>query len=332
MAIRQMTDKTGKRIAAALEKQGAAAGIPEVKIPHVTDFDFLKLCTFAFYHGHYNRTEMAASYAISTATNTPYLYLLEGMKTLSDFEEADGGRIAYASTEFLRALHYELSTTRLNQFVSLKDGKINGINGCAVKEIGSEHMPAGTAFLILGSDMVKALNELEAAGQLNDETALNAVLEEHADSLYFHGEQPWLRTLDCTIERSADNKITITINQAKDETPRANGTSGSSLNKWIFICADNISNLPDTIAGTTVDITTSTSVWFGGIPLEEGQTNCTVLADNQFQIDLTALSRNTALGGISRYSVSTNADDLHYCSITEVLRSMKPLGVRTKYF
>ena len=37
MAIRYMTDKTGQRIAVALEKQGAAADIGKNKIPKLPD-------------------------------------------------------------------------------------------------------------------------------------------------------------------------------------------------------------------------------------------------------------------------------------------------------
>ena len=333
MAIREMTDKTGKRIADALEKQGAAAAIKDVKIPHVTDFDFRKLCRFAYLHGLYTKQEIVVPRAMGTNDPTPYFAFLEGMKSLSNFEVSDGGRIAFASADYLQMLYYELTTTRLSQYISLKDGKISGINGCTVKELGSEHLPAGGAFVILSSDMVKALNALEAAGQLDDETALEQILTENPEGIYFHGEQPWLRTLDVDVEQGDTGKIIVTINTAKTDTYQSPGVT--STGHWLFGAADTSEKLPTPVYGTSCDISTSSSSngWYGCIPLDPTQVTAqgkyTILGDNKFEIDVSALT-NASYGGIPNSSGSTTPSALKYFEIVEVFRTMKPAGRRIK--
>ena len=249
------------------------------------------------------------------------------------FEEADGGRIAFASADYLQMLYYELTTTRLSQYISLKDGKISGINGCTVKELGSEHLPAGGAFVILSSDMVKALNALEAAGQLDDETALEQILTENPEGIYFHGEQPWLRTLDVDVEQGDTGKIIVTINTAKTDTYQSPGVT--STGHWLFGAADTSEKLPTPVYGTSCDISTSSSSngWYGCIPLDPTQVTAqgkyTILGDNKFEIDVSALT-NASYGGIPNSSGSTTPSALKYFEIVEVFRTMKPAGRRIK--
>ena len=333
MAIKKITEKTGKRIAVALEKQGTAAGIPDVKIPHVTDFDLRKICKFAYKHGHYANAAINVRYPLNTTADTAYIHFLKGMATLSDYEEADSGRLAFASSEFLELLQYELSATKLNQFLTIKDGKITGINNCTIKEITSEHLPSETAFLILSADMVKALNDLEANGLLDNEEAVNAMLAANADGMYFHGEQSWLRTLDITVEPGDTGKIIVKFNAMKDGT--YDNVYDGEKNHWlVMFAARDSSYLPDVYANTAVDIMTSSSPCYGFIACESNSAAVSnnrmrVIDDNTFEFTLANLAQ-TAEGGIS--PTSPSGEDLVCLEAVEVKRNMKPLGRRIVQF
>ena len=333
MAIKKISEKTGKRIAAALEKQGAAAGIPEVKIPNVTDFDLRKICKFAYQHGHYANTLLDVRYPLSTSSDTAYFHFLKGMATLSDFEEADGGRVAFVSSEYLQLLQYELSCTNLNQYLTLKDGKITGINNCTIKEITSEHLPSESAFLILSADMVKALNELEANGLLDDEEAVNAMLAANADGMYFHGEQSWLRTLDITVEPGDTGKVIVRFNSPKDGT-YDNSFDGENNYRLVMFATRDASFFPDLAYNAAIDFTSSNSPCYGFIncaPVSTAITNnrMRIIDDNTFEFTLANLVQGGE-GGISPTSYS--GEDLIMVEAVETKRNMRPLGMRIVQF
>ena len=334
MAIRSMTDKTGQRIAVALEKQGAAADTGKNIIPKLPDGTIAKLCKEAFQIGHYSSTEIQKFYPMNTSLGGwPYLAFLEGMKTLSNYDESDNGRIAYAGEHFLNYLSYELTETRLNQFITVKNGKITGINGCTVQEVFEKHMPSGAAFLILSGKVVKALNELNAAGLINDDAAISEMLAANADGLYYHGAQTWLRPLDVSVEPGDTGKLIITMNTPKDGT-YDNAYNGTK-NNWILIFTDSTSSyyMPQCAANAAIDITTPASPWYGGIVLSPtsaavSNNRMRVIDDNKFEITLANLEKAME-GGI--YS-SAVAEDLKYLKVAETQRNMKALGERVIKF
>ena len=330
MAIRSMTDKSGQRIAVALEKQSAAADIGKNKIPRLPDGTITRLCKEAYRTGHYSNTEIQKFYPMNTAIGGwPYLAFLEGMKTLSNHDESDSGRIAYAGEHFLNYLSYELSETKLSQFITVKNGKITGINGCTVQEVYEKHMPSGAAFLIMSGKIVKALNELDAAGLIDDDTAIAEVLADNMDGLYYHGGQPWLRPLDISVEPGDAGKLIITINTPKDGT--YDNTYNGTRNNWILIFTDINDDyyMPACATTAAVDISTSSSPWFGGISLSSTSLAVTnnrmrVIDDNKFEITLANLAK-AAEGGI--YS-GANAENLMFLKVVETQRNMKALGER----
>ena len=59
MATKTITEKTGKRMAAALEGVGRVDSSEAVKIPNIDSFDFETIALFAQNHGHYSNTELA---------------------------------------------------------------------------------------------------------------------------------------------------------------------------------------------------------------------------------------------------------------------------------
>ena len=241
--------------------------------------------------------------------------------------------IAYAGEHFLNYLSYELTETRLNQFITVKNGKITGINGCTVQEVFEKHMPSGAAFLILSGKVVKALNELNAAGLINDDAAISEMLAANADGLYYHGAQTWLRPLDVSVEPGDTGKLIITINTPKDGT-YDNAYNGTK-NNWILIFTDSTSSyyMPQCAANAAIDITTPASPWYGGIVLSPtsaavSNNRMRVIDDNKFEITLANLEKAME-GGI--YS-SAVAEDLKYLKVAETQRNMKAIGERVIKF
>ena len=191
----------------------------------------------------------------------------------------------------------------------------------------------GAAFLILSSDMVKALNDLEASGKLDDETAIEQMLAANAEGIYFHGEQPWLKALDVDVEKGDTGKIIVTINTPLTSAYLAPGVT--SHGHWLFCATDTLEHLPTPYAGTVCDLSTNNSAnyWYGCFDLDPdrvtAQGKYTILAPNKFEIDVSALTKGS-YGGIPNTGGTLTPADLKYFEIVEVYRSMKPVGRRIK--
>ena len=59
MAIRALTDSTGKRMAAAMENLAGVDSAAAVKIPHIDNFDFKTIANYAKEYGHSEKREFA---------------------------------------------------------------------------------------------------------------------------------------------------------------------------------------------------------------------------------------------------------------------------------
>ena len=299
MAIRTLTDGTGKRMALAMEGIAGLDNGSAIKIPHIDSFDFATLVNFAQNHGHSANQEIAAiPFATTTTANSPLLNFLKGLSTLSDFETADEGRVAYCSYSFMKFLLFEASRFNQNAIVKTTDGLVTKIDNCTLKEVSNEYLPFDFSFLILGGEIVKGLNELESQGLLDDAEALNVLLEANSDSLYCHLGSFELNVLPISVTPGSAGKIIVKVRRDKM----------ISTDKWFYKTAENFESLPAVVYNTSVDVTTSSSAWHGGIELQDAQ----AIDPNTWEI--TPTSGHTAI------------------RIVEVKRNMKPFAVNSKSF
>ena len=297
MATKPITEGTGKRMAVALEGIAGIDNTSEVKIPHVDSFDLVTIAQFAEKHGHYSQVEITAHpYASTSTAGSPLLCFLKGLSTLSDFETADDGRVAFCSYGFMRLLLFEASRFNQNGIVKTIDGIVTKIDNCTLKEISNELFPLGFSFLILGNRIINGLNELEANDLLDNAEALNALLAANADALYYHAGGVELNVLPVTVAPGAAGKMIVKI--GRDKTV--------STDKWFYKTADAFENLPTATYGTSVDVTTSSAPWFQSTEL----TAANAIAENTWEITPTA--GHTAI------------------AFVEVMRSMKPKAYRSK--
>ena len=70
-----------------------------------------------------------------------------------------------------------------------------------------------------------------------------------------------------------------------------------STNKWFYITAEDHASLPDVVYGTSIDVVTSSSPWYGAVELTAMET------------EITPAEGHTRI------------------KVVEVLRNMKPIGV-----
>ena len=297
MATKPITEGTGKRMAVAMEGIAGIDNTSEVKIPNVDSFDLVTIAKFAEQHGHYSQVEITAQpFATTSTAGSPLLCFLKGLSTLSDFETADEGRVAFCSYGYMRLLLFEASRFNQNGIVKTTDGIVTKIDNCTLKEISNELFPLGFSFLILGSKIINGLNELEANNLLDNAEALNALLEANADALYYHAGSVELNVLPVTVAPGAAGKMIVKIERDKP----------ASTDKWFYKTAEDFSDLPTVAYGTSIDVTTSSSPWYQATEL----TAANAIAENTWEI--TPTSGHTAI------------------AFVEVMRSMKPKAFRTK--
>lgn len=324
MAIRLLTDATGKRIAAAMEGIAGADNSAGIKFPHLGNIGFQTISLFASDHAHYSSTEIKAiPFASTDPTYSPLLNFLNGLTVLSNYDRADEGRFAFLSYDFMKYLLFEASRFNQNGIVKTTNGIITRIDNCSVREVGNEHLPRDFSFLILGADLVKGLIELEAAGKLDDADELTALLETYPDSMYLHLGNPVLHVLDVSVTPYDTNKILV-----QEHAIRNTGTE-----KFYFLAADSITNLPDVSYGTAIDPTSGGWSWAIELFNPSIINQALSYVDEGTVIDLSKLARGTGSGGISTLCDSTiTYHDLKYMRIVQVLRSMKPLACRDLHF
>lgn len=304
--IRDLTDATGRRMADALEHL-SGSGKSDAKFPNIDGYDLFKLAVFAIDHGHNGLNELMVTatppnitfYPFS-GTNSPLNAFLTGLAHLSDFDTSDEGRVAYVSYNFMRLIMIEATRYNLNSLLTFTDGLLTKISKCPVVEVGNEHMPYGTAFLIISSRVAAGLNELDAQGLLHDEEALMTLLHANADGLYYHGNQPMLKNLDVTVTPMAGGKLHFKFGELRER----------SVNNLYIITAATLADLPDVTIGTAIDPTSGS--WAGAFKLAGSDT-----PEDQTEYEYTLPSGHTSDTAIH---------------IVELLRSMKPIGARKIVF
>ena len=301
-SMRYMTNGTGIRIANALEGMSISGDKPNVKIPVFSDLILREIAHAAENDGMNATTEI-------TKANASTMFL-NALEALYKHGRDPGNTVAYLNYHYMNLFLQEaLSCTK--SICSMQDGIVVSIKECPVQICPDEIMPAGTAFIIVGKEIIDGLNTLAQSGELDfyygyssqeynpEATAqlasirdeLDALFRENEFNLFYHGSQPVLKNMPVVTVATDTGKTTIKLKYTKEK----------NTNKWFYKTAEDQASLPTTVYGTSVDVTSSSSVWYQATELTAMET------------EITPTSGHTKV------------------RVVEVLRSMKPIGVGDAY-
>ncbi|MCR5665088.1 MAG: N4-gp56 family major capsid protein [Oscillospiraceae bacterium] len=221
--------------------------IREVVVPEFDAYVFRKLADSATENGNY------ASSAIDK-TNA-YAAFLEGMERLGDNKVPCKGRVAFCSYRFANLLKQDPAFVKLGDASQemLSRGVIGEVDGCRIVKVPSQHLPAGTAFLITHASAAVAPQQLEEYKIHDNPPGISGylvegrfiydcfVLGEKSGAVYFHGGQAVLKSLSIVSSAISAGKTSIFVNGAPEGSHR------------MFALADTLNDLPAVTAGTAIN-------------------------------------------------------------------------------
>ena len=250
MATKPITEGTGKRMAVALEGMSIRGSKPNVKIPMFTDVMFMELALAAQNDGMNATTEITRSNASASFLNALEAFYNHGRDPLNT--------VAYLNYHYMNLFLQEaLSCSK--SICSMQDGVVVSIKDCPVQICPDEILPGGTAFLIVGKEIIDGLNAIV------DSSELAALFRENEFDLFYHGNQPVLKNMPVVTVASSSGKTTIKLKYPKEK----------NTNKWFYITAEDHASLPDVVYGTSIDVTTQSSPWHGAVELTALETEIT---------------------------------------------------------
>ena len=221
----EMVSDAGK----ALRRQ-----IREVCVPEFDTYVFKTLAAAATKHGSY-------STAAVTKANA-YEMFLNGMEYLGNHNVPDKGRVCFCSYKFANMLKQDpafIKTGDKSQEM-LEKGVIGEVDGCKIVKVPSSRLPAGAAFLITHSVAATAPKQLAdykihdnppgISGYLVEGRLIYDcfVLNEKADAIYYHGNQPVLKDMIVGTAATAAGKSTIIVSSEKEGDKRYYATAADA--------------------------------------------------------------------------------------------------------
>ena len=295
-----VTNGTALRIAQALDGRKSGSR-PVSKIPVFNRNEFREIISYANEHGMNAATEITKANA--------HVMLLNAMERICEKNESIGNCAAYCTYHYLNLLMQDTSFIRYGAVSQemLKSGQIGAADGIDIMPVSGTLMPAGTAFLIVEETILTEMEKLKVSGDLDfyynynpteysaEELAKMEEIQKKIQDIFheneylysYHGGQPVLRDLPLKTVATNIGKTTIVIDTEKEK----------STNKWFYITAEDHASLPDVVYGTSIDVSTSSSGWYGAVELTEMET------------EITPPEGHTRI------------------KVVEVLRTMKPVGV-----
>ncbi len=273
--------------------QCLARELREVIVPAYDRYCFRVMAESAEENGHNATTEITKANAHSM--------LLNGVEHMSDRNVPIDNCYAFCTYHYANLLMQDPSFVRNGDASQemLKRGRIGMVDGIEIVLVPHSKLPAGSAFLLVHKDACVAPRQLEEykthvdppgySGTLVEGRVLFDcfVLDEKADGIYYHGGQPVLKDLPFITSATDIGKSSIIMNLEKEKP----------TNKWFYITAEDHASLPDVVYGTSIDVVTSSSPWYGAVELTAMET------------EITPAEGHTRI------------------KVVEVLRNMKPIGV-----
>ncbi|MBQ8076688.1 MAG: N4-gp56 family major capsid protein [Oscillospiraceae bacterium] len=270
-----------------------AREIREVIVPAYDRYCFKVMVESAEENGHIASTEITKANA--------HAMLLNGVEHMSDRNVPIDNCYAFCTYHYANLLMQDPGFVRYGNSSQemLKTGVIGMVDGIRIVMVSHSKLPAGTAFLLVHKDACVAPRQLEEYKTHEDPPGISGtlcegrvlfdcfVLDEKADGIYYHGGQPVLKNLPFITSATNIGKTSIIMNCEKEK----------STNKWFYITAEDHASLPDVVYGTSIDVSTQSSGWYGAVELTAMET------------EITPPEGHTRI------------------KVVEVLRSMKPVGV-----
>lgn len=210
----QMVMDAGK----ALSRQ-----LKEVWVPEFDAYVFRKLAAEATARGNFSSEEITKENA--------YEMFLNAMESLGNKNVPDKGRVAFCSYKFANFLKQDpafIKTGDTSQELLIK-GVIGEVDGCRIVKVPSSRLPSGCAFLLTHRQAATAPKQLEEYKTHADPPGISGflvegrvvydcfVLDEKADAIYYHGDQPVLRNLNVTAALTGDGMAAVLVNPGMPE-------------------------------------------------------------------------------------------------------------------
>lgn len=220
----QMVQDAGK----ALSRQ-----MNEVCIPEFDTYVFRVWAAAATARGAYRKDAITKDNA--------YEMFLAGMEHLGNHNVPDDGRVCFCSYKFANFLKQDPAFMKSGDKSQkmLEKGYIGDVDGCKIVKVPSSRLPAGAAFLIthkVASTAPKQLNDYKIhdnppgiSGWLVEGRMIYDcfVLNEKADAIYYHGDQPVLKNLLVNVS-SGNGKANIVVISELEGASRKYVTAASA--------------------------------------------------------------------------------------------------------
>ena len=228
-----------------------ARQIREVVVPEFDTYVFKTLAESAMAAGNY------ADYELST--ENAYAAFLDGMERLGDNNVPTKGRVAFCSYRFANLLKQDAAFVKYGDASQdmLTRGVIGEVDGCRIVKVPSNHLPAGTGFIITHAVAAVAPQQLEEYKIHDNPPGISGylvegrfiydcfVLNEKINAVYVHGGQSGLKTLSVMTSPSAPGKTLLFVNGAREGSKR------------YYALGASVASLP----AVTYDVTVSGSAW-----------------------------------------------------------------------
>ena len=264
-----------------------AREIKEVIVPNYDRYCFRVMVESAQENGHNDAT-------VITKANAHEM-LLNGVEHMSDRNVPIDSCYAFCTFRYANLLMQDPSFIRYGDASQklLEKGEIGMVDGIRIVRVPYSKLPSGSAFLLVHKEACVAPRQIEEykthvdppgySGTLCEGRVLYDcfVLDEKADGIYYHGGQPVLKDLPFITSATDFGKTSIIMNTEK-ELP---------TNKWYYITAEDHTSLPNAVYGTPIDISTSSSPWYGAQELTAMETQITPAAGHT-KVKVVEVQRN----------------------------------------
>ena len=231
-----------------------ARQIREVVVPEFDTYVFKTLAESAMAAGNY------ADGALDK-TNA-YAAFLAGMEKLGDNKVPSKGRVAFCSYRFANLLKQDAAFVKYGDASQdmLARGVIGEVDGCRIVKVPSNHLPAGTAFIITHAVAAAAPQQLEEYKIHDNPPGISGylvegrfiydcfVLNEKINAVYVHGGQAGMKSLSVMTSAVAPGKTLLFVNGAREGVKR------------VYAMAATAAALPAVSYGTAVTIASWTEL------------------------------------------------------------------------
>ena len=222
--------------------------IREVWVPEFDTYVFKTLAAKATERGNYATTKIDK--------NGAYASFLDGMESLGNKNVPDKGRVAFCSYKFANLLMQDPAFVKYGDRSQemVQKGVTGEVDGCKIVRVPSSRLPNGCAFMITHPIAATAPKQLEEYKIHDNPPGISGwlvegrviydcfVLNEKADAIYYHGDQPVLKGLNVTTAGTDAGKTTILVEPSAPE----------SGNTWMYQMAADDKSLAKVAYGTAI--------------------------------------------------------------------------------